>query len=177
MKQLVDCRKALAESLTCAETIPDSFQKALAFVMIADLRLELGDKDEAIRLVDMVTAEWALVDRDPSKQDAGPAEDMLTWMRDGMEGLFVKPLILDVFIRADHVESAVELASRSDYPDHWSAIGAECAYSGQMGAVAKLDKDLPKGLPRAHFCLGVAEGLVWKMRAATQGEPKQRLLR
>lgn len=135
------CCQALDTATRHAEEISDSYQRSINYVLIADLRIELGNQEEARNLVDK----------------AREAEKDLGIFR-GLASFTSAPVAVGVMVRCGKIEEAFELArTYGDEEDGviWQSLGAFCASVGNTDEVERQLEKIESDEIKGYLCLGV----------------------
>ncbi len=139
------CREAVDAATRHVEKISDDYRRSVHYMLIADLEIELGNCEEAKKLVERAkTAEGGL----------GVFRDLWQFTSGNVA--------ISVLVRCGAIDEAFNLAQvdvggggRSD----WLALGSCCAAVGKASEVeGRLDKIESDGI-KAHICLGVYQAL------------------
>lgn len=147
--------RAVAEKLLrFVDSRPErlAFAKAVDYCLLADLFLELGEKEKAQELL----AKTYPVLMQGSELDQGLAS------------FTILPLVVSVFARSGGVQQALHLIEKADKQESsfaltgqaWLAFGASCALVGRIDVVEELVKEDRPARQKAILSLGVAVGLM-----------------
>ncbi len=115
-------------------------------ILLADLHLELGEREAALMLV-----------RDASGESHG--RDLLA--RLGLDSLTTAPLAISVYVRTGNFSEATEIALQCGErePLPWKSLGVFSGQEGETRRVEKLLDTIQNERVKALVCAGVAEGI------------------
>lgn len=150
------CRNAIEKSRESAQDIPGKIghQRALNEVLLADLCLELGDREAAIGLI--------------RQASLSGNRDLLA--RLGLGTFTTAPLAISVFVRTGNVDEAIEIAQEAGEGGAmaWASLGVFCAQEGALGRIEKVLETTRSERIKAVVCAGIAYGLQRKQRTCVQ---------
>jgi pentatricopeptide repeat protein len=154
------CRNAIQKSLDSAETLPREFRRTVTYISLAELYLELGDRESAKRMA----------------QKAEAAEMSVTELAGGMNDVLTVPWLLSVLVRIGDVEQAVAILEKMQEQEFktdwaWAAWAAMCAMEGNRNAVDRAIEKAGSDRTKAMICVGVAVGLHEKQRERANKKP------
>jgi hypothetical protein len=141
-------RRAIAQSLASAETIPLSHQRALNYVLLADLCAELGDVVQSKQLALKSAALY---------EPRAPLG--------GLCGITTMPLVVSVLVRVGMPEDAAAVLDGmrdGDSGPAWATFAATCALMGRLDFVQNRLSAVRSDRLGAILCAGVVLGLVEK---------------
>lgn len=146
--------EAIARGVAITKTIDRPYPRSISFVLLADLYLELGETEQALRLI----------------PDAKSSEaNMMPLMR-GLTSFTTGPAIIGVLVRAGQVDRVFEMlrSSGSEASSGWMAFGEFCAETGRLDFAARLIDDPLAATSKAWFAAGVADALLLTRTPATK---------
>ncbi len=138
-----DCQRAIDKSERSFQAATFANEKANGFCLLADLCVELGQKDHAREFI----AKAGKAAQETKKRPADEYRD---------------PLWIGVLVRLGEIVAAVEKAESSEGRaaiQNWQALGVILAYEGNASEVERRLAAAPDDAARALLCVGVAEGL------------------
>lgn len=151
---VVGSRAAAEDFLRFVDSRPErlAFAKAVDYCLLADLFLELGEKEKAH---DLVIKTYPVLMR-------GSELDQ------GLASFTILPLVVSVFARSGGVQQALHLIEKADKEESsfaltgqaWLAFGASCALVGRIDVIEELVKEDRPARQKAILSLGVAVGLM-----------------
>lgn len=141
-----DALEALTQGVAAAQAITEPHTKSLNLVLLADLYLELGERELAVALL-------------PKAQAS--EKNMMKLMR-GLTSFTTGPVIIGVLVRSGHTDRALEMlrSAKSDPSTGWIAFGEFCADTGQLDLAASLLEEQDIAASRAWLAVGVASTLI-----------------
>jgi hypothetical protein len=142
---LRECRKALRQGSEMLLGIADPYERLLHTMLIADMRLRLGDAREARQVIEsnLTTERWAA---------AGELRDARA----------LAARTISVWVRLDNIPEAFKVAqeSRGRFGlNAWWAFGASCGVENKAAEVENRRTAVKSNAHAAMLCLGVAAGL------------------
>jgi hypothetical protein len=163
------CRKAMAQAETLAAKSGQPLARAVNDAALADLHLELGERDAAQSLVDPI----GRLDLAGGRSDKPPGEDPFKVLVQDVDHMFdttlLMPYLVDVMVRCGDIDAAFHFVERLPKGDSllfgsmntslWLAVGSSCAAAGRVDEIAKRIDGLPSDEARMYLCLGVVDGL------------------
>jgi tetratricopeptide (TPR) repeat protein len=137
---------ALSRGTAAARKIAEPFAKSLNLVLLADIYLELGDRESAVSLI---------------PEALSSEENMMKLMR-GLTSFTTGPAIIGVLVRSGHTDRALQMlhAAKSEPATSWIAFGEFCAETRQLDLAASLLKEQGTATSKAWLALGVATILI-----------------
>ena len=121
----------MQKSLENAETLPKEFRKTVTYISLAELYLELGDRESAKRMAQKAEATELSVD------------ELGHWLND----VLTMPWLLSVLVRvgdAEHAVTILEKMQEKKFQTDW-AWAAWAAMSALEGNTDVVDRTLEKG--------------------------------
>ncbi len=165
-KDLPRCRQAIQKSLDNVEEISNSYLKAVTYVSLADLYLELGETDLAKQMAQRQT--------------------QFAWTRSYsavLHSFTTTPLLVSILIRVGDVDGAAAIIEKigkmetdpmqSMFLDLvWNYWAAVCALEGKMDDIERRIEKTESNRIKAVICAGTAFGLRDKQRSQKAVKPR-----